>query len=155
MVQLVAPSLSPTPPSPTVPNPPPLHSKLPLATSLELSDPIGTLGRAADGGGVLEAFRVASQATEGATSLLIAKLDDGELAIKMSSLSSRVACADSSSTLDQLHLVAASSTSCGAYATITPTSNERVQVQLRTQRTRPTASRTPPAVCAARVMPRS
>ena len=155
MKQLGAPTLSPAPPSPTVADSPPVHSTLALVTSVVLPNPIGTLGRAADGGGVLEAFRVASQATEGATSLLIAKLDDGELAIKMSSLSSRVACADSSSTLDQPQGVAASTTSGVAYATFTPASNERVQVQLRTQRTRPTASRTPPADCAARVMPRS
>ena len=116
---------------------------------------IDVLGRATDDRGDLDAYSVASRVLDDGTYLLFAKLDDGELAIKMSSLSSRVACADSSSTLDQPQSVAASSTSGVAYATFTPTSDERVQVQLRTQRTRPTASRTPPADCAARVMPRS
>ena len=144
-MQLGDEKLLPPPPSSSVPGAPLLHSTLLPVTSIATVNPIGVLGRTADNAGGLEAYGVASRVLEDGTCLLIAKLDDGELAIKVSSLSSRVARVDSTDTLNQPHSVAAFTISGGAHTPDSTTSDGRVQVPLSTRCTRPTASRTPAA----------
>ena len=135
-----SPSALPTSPSPTSP---------PLATSIVLPNLICILGRANDDGGGHEAYQAAPCVIVGDTCVLLARLDDGELAIMMSSLSSSVACAGSSNTLGQLHSVAAFTISAEAYTPVTTTSSDRVQVRLSTHCISPPAVRTPAVDCPA------
>ena len=122
-----------------------MHSTLALVTSIVLPDPTDVLESATDDAGGLEAYSVASRVLEAGTNLLFAKLDDGELVIKMSSLSSSVARVDSTDALDQPHSVAAVTISGGAHTPDSTTSDDRMQVPLSTRCTRPTALRTPAA----------
>ena len=135
---------------------PQVHSTVPRVTSIVLPNPTGVLGRAADADSGLDAHSAASRATERGTYPLLAKLDDGELAITRSNLSGRAACIESGSTLDQPHRVAACTTSGGAYTTVTTAANARVQVQrsaLAAHDRLPRAPQQPQGP--ARVMPRS
>ena len=153
VMQLSAPPLSPTAPSSTVPNTPPAYSSLLLVTSLVLLNPIVDLGRTTDDGDGCDAYGVASSVLEGGAYLLVTKPDDGEQVIKKSSLSSRVACVDSSTTLDQPHCVAAFTTSGGAHTIVPTTSGDRVQVRRSTCCICPTAVRIPAAECPSSLMP--
>ena len=145
MLQLGEQQLLPTPPSSCVSRAPLLHSTLLPVTSIATFNPVGVLGRATDNAGGLEAYSVASRVLEAGTNLLFAKLDDGELVIKMSSLSSRVARVDSTDTICQPHSVATATISGGAHTPDSTTSDDRMQVPLSTRCTRPTALRTPAA----------
>ena len=129
-----------------VPYPQPMDSTLMLVPSIVVPNPIGLVSRATDDAGGLKAYNVASRVIEASPCLLFTKPDDGELVIKMSSMSSRLACVDCS---NPPRSVTAFTTSGGggAHTSVTITSGTRVQVRHRTHCIYPTALPTPTAEC--------